>query len=318
MQVTQRFAQLLTQNVGNVIVGKSAAVELIMIAMLCKGHVLIEDVPGVGKTTLASALAKSIDCSFKRIQFTPDITPSDITGFSIVNMKTGELEYRKGLVMSQMVLCDEINRTSPKTQSSLLEVMEEGQVTVDGVTYAMPQPFMVLATQNPVDFVGTYPLPEAQLDRFMLKVMVDYPTLEEEKEIVRAHINGSFSQPLPTTNPARIVRARELVKQVYVDERIEQYVANLVFASRYPEQYGLKEMKGYIAFGGSPRASIYLALAARARAFMEHRGYVVPEDVRAIAPDVLRHRIGLTYEAEADDVKADDVVREILNKVEVP
>ena len=249
MQVTQRFAQLLTQNVGNVIVGKSAAVELIMIAMLCKGHVLIEDVPGVGKTTLASALAKSIDCSFKRIQFTPDITPSDITGFSIVNMKTGELEYRKGLVMSQMVLCDEINRTSPKTQSSLLEVMEEGQVTVDGVTYAMPQPFMVLATQNPVDFVGTYPLPEAQLDRFFMRVSIGYPTADEEADILERYSSGA--RPLeklePICSSQDILKLQQQVEGVYAAKEVRVYIAAIAAASR---------KTGALELGVSTRAAI--------------------------------------------------------------
>ena len=285
MQVTQRFAQLLTQNVGNVIVGKSAAVELIMIAMLCKGHVLIEDVPGVGKTTLASALAKSIDCSFKRIQFTPDITPSDITGFSIVNMKTGELEYRKGLVMSQMVLCDEINRTSPKTQSSLLEVMEEGQVTVDGVTYAMPQPFMVLATQNPVDFVGTYPLPEAQLDRFFMRLSVGYPEEEQEKEMLRAFRESSpLEQIRGVVTADELLQARRCIREIPVSDAVLTYLQHLVAATRRDEA---------IRLGVSPRGSLALLRASQAHAAVSGRESVWPDDVKAVFGDVLAHRIQL-------------------------
>ena len=322
MQVTQRFAQMLTKNVGRVIVGKENAVELMMIALLCRGHVLIEDVPGLGKTTLASALARSLDCSFKRIQFTPDITPSDITGFSIANFKTGELEYRPGMIMSQIVLADEINRTSPKTQSSLLEVMEEGQVSVDGVTYAMPRPFIVLATQNPVDFVGTYPLPEAQVDRFMLKVVIGYPKKAEERQILHQQVNESGRTPAAggsaILKPADILKAREVVREVYMDEKIENYITDIVFATRYPGQYGLDKMQPLISYGASPRGSISLASAAKAYAFMKRRGYVIPEDVRAVAMDVLRHRVGLTYEAEAENVTSEEVVSEVLNRVDVP
>ena len=311
MQVTQRFAQLLTQNVGNVIVGKSAAVELIMIAMLCKGHVLIEDVPGVGKTTLASALAKSIDCSFKRIQFTPDITPSDITGFSIVNMKTGELEYRKGLVMSQMVLCDEINRTSPKTQSSLLEVMEEGQVTVDGVTYAMPQPFMVLATQNPVDFVGTYPLPEAQMDRFFLRISIGYPSPEEEMDMLERY-TGQIT-PMQTLAPVcggpEIIALQEQLGTVYASPEARSYVAALVSMTRnHPS----------LQLGASPRGSIALLRAAQACALLAGRDYVLPDDIRRMALPVLSHRLILTPEARMKGVSAQQVLSQLIDTVPVP
>ena len=311
MQVTQRFAQLLTQNVGNVIVGKSAAVELIMIAMLCKGHVLIEDVPGVGKTTLASALAKSIDCSFKRIQFTPDITPSDITGFSIVNMKTGELEYRKGLVMSQMVLCDEINRTSPKTQSSLLEVMEEGQVTVDGVTYAMPQPFIVLATQNPVDFVGTYPLPEAQLDRFFMRVSIGYPSAEEETDILERYTSGKkpMEELRPICTSSDILRLQQEVKGVHASREVRAYISAIAAASR---------RTAALQLGVSTRAAISLLRASQARALLEGRDYVAPEDVQRMAEPVLAHRLVLSAEARMRNSTAERVLAGVLQGVQVP
>ena len=313
-----RMILALQQNIGKAVVGKEEAIEYALIALLCKGHVLIEDVPGVGKTTLASALARSLDCSFRRIQFTPDLMPSDVTGFTLVNFKTGEMEYKEGAVMSQIVLADEINRTSPKTQSALLEVMEEHQVTVDGITHQLPQPFIVLATQNPGEFVGTYPLPEAQVDRFMLKVLIDYPQIEEEKRIVRLNISGQKQEIKPVLKANDILEARSVVHQVYLDEKIEQYIADLVFATRYPEKYNLGDIKDYIEFGGSPRASINLALAARAYAFIKHRGYVIPEDVRAVAHDVLRHRLGLTYEAEANNVTTEEIISQIINKVEVP
>ena len=307
----------LKQNIARAVVGKDDVVELMLTALLCEGHVLIEDVPGVGKTTLASALARSLSCSFKRIQFTPDITPSDITGFTMPSL-SGEMQYHPGAIMSQIVLADEINRTSPKTQSALLEVMEERQVTVDGVTYPLARPFMVLATQNPVDFVGTYPLPEAQMDRFLLKVIIDYPTIEEEKLIIRENIQGGLPTVTPVTTAEEILKARSIVNEVYIDEKIEQYIADIVFATRYPDRYGLGELKDMITFGGSPRASISLAKAARAYAFIKHRGYVIPEDVRAVAHDVLRHRIGLSYEAEASEITSEEIVSRIINKVEVP
>ena len=311
MQVTQRFAQLLTKNVGRVIVGKSEAVELIMIAMLCKGHVLIEDVPGVGKTTLASAMAKSIDCSFKRIQFTPDITPSDVTGFSMMNMKTGEMEYREGLIMSQMVLCDEINRTSPKTQSSLLEVMEEGQVTVDGKTYRMPQPFMVLATQNPVDFVGTYPLPEAQLDRFFMRVSIGYPTPEEEADILERYTAGA--KPMETLEAicasADIVKLQQQVETVYAAKEVRTYIANIAAASR---------KSGALQLGVSTRAAISLLKACQAHALMNGRDFVTPEDVQKMAEPVLAHRLVLSPEARMRSMTPQRALAGILGSVQVP
>ena len=311
MQVTQRFAQLLTKNVGRVIVGKSEAVELIMIAMLCKGHVLIEDVPGVGKTTLASAMAKSIDCSFKRIQFTPDITPSDITGFSMMNMKTGEMEYREGLVMSQMVLCDEINRTSPKTQSSLLEVMEEGQVTVDGRTYRMPQPFMVLATQNPVDFVGTYPLPEAQLDRFFMRVSIGYPTPEEEADILERYTAGA--KPMETLEAicasGDIVKLQQQVETVYAAKEVRTYIAQIAAASR---------KSGALQLGVSTRAAISLLKACQAHALMNGRDFVMPDDVQKMAEPVLAHRLVLSPEARMRNMTPQRALAGILGSVQVP
>ena len=311
MQVTQRFAQLLTKNVSKVIVGKSETVELIMIAMLCRGHVLIEDVPGVGKTTLASALARSIDCSFKRIQFTPDITPSDITGFSMANFKTGELEYREGLVMSQMVLCDEINRTSPKTQSSLLEVMEEGQVTVDGKTYRMPQPFMVLATQNPVDFVGTYPLPEAQLDRFFMRVSIGYPTAEEEADILEKYTAGA--KPMETLesicSSQDIVRLQQQVETVYAAKEIRAYISQIAAASR---------KNAALQLGVSTRAAISLLKAAQAHALMDGRDYVVPEDVQKLAEPVLAHRLVLSPEARMRNMTAQRALAGVIAGVPVP
>jgi len=311
MQVTQRFAQLLTKNVGKVIVGKSEAVELIMIAMLCRGHVLIEDVPGVGKTTLASAMAKSIDCSFKRIQFTPDITPSDITGFSMMNLKTGEMEYRQGLVMSQMVLCDEINRTSPKTQSSLLEVMEEGQVTVDGKTYRMPQPFMVLATQNPVDFVGTYPLPEAQLDRFFMRVSIGYPTAEEEADILERYTAGA--KPMETLEAicgsGDIVKLQQQVETVYAAKEVRTYISNIAAASR---------RSSALQLGVSTRAAISLLKACQAHALMNGRDYVTPDDVQKMAEPVLAHRLVLSPEARMRNMTPKKVLASIIGSVQVP
>ena len=311
MQVTQRFAQLLKQNVGKVIVGKESAVELMMIAVLCRGHVLIEDVPGVGKTTLASALARSLDCSFKRIQFTPDITPSDITGYSIVNFKTGELEYRPGMIMSQIVLADEINRTSPKTQSSLLEVMEEGQVSVDGTTYAMPEPFIVLATQNPVDFVGTYPLPEAQLDRFFMRVSIGYPTAEEETDILERYSSGKkpMEELRPICTSSDILRLQQEVEGVYASREVRAYISAIAAASR---------KSAALQLGVSTRAAISLLRASQARALLEGRDYVAPEDVQRMAEPVLAHRLVLSAEARMRNMTAERVLAGVMQGVQVP
>ncbi len=311
MNSTQDMVRLLKDNISKVIVGKSEPTELLLIALLCRGHVLIEDVPGVGKTTLVSALARSLDCSFKRIQFTPDITPSDITGFTMANFKTGELEYHKGLIMSQIVLADEINRTSPKTQSSLLEVMEEGQVTVDGVTYQMPRPFIVLATQNPVEFVGTYPLPEAQLDRFFMRISIGYPTAEEEAEIL-ARFTGS-GRPLESITP--ICSARDIttlsrqVDDVYVSKEVRTYISLIAAASR--KSAGLQ-------LGISTRASISLLKASQARALLSGRDYVLPDDVQQMASHVLSHRIMLSPEARMRNLSTERALQAVISSVQVP
>lgn len=312
------FITDLVEGMNRTIVGQKHLVNSLLIVLLADGHILLEGVPGLAKTLAIKTLASLIEAKFGRLQFTPDLLPADVIGTLIYSQKEESFKVKKGPIFANFVLADEINRAPAKVQSALLEAMQEHQVTIGDNTYALPEPFLVLATQNPIEQEGTYELPEAQTDRFMLKVVIDYPTLEEEKKIMRAHIDDKFTNPLPVTDTKRIIEARELVKQVYIDERIEQYVADLVFATRYPERYRLNELKDYIAFGGSPRASINLALASRACAFVKRRGYVVPEDVREVATDVLRHRIGLTYEAEASNVTSDDIVREILNKVEVP
>lgn len=311
MQVTQRFAQLLKQNVGKVVVGKDGAVELMMIAVLCRGHVLIEDVPGVGKTTLASALARSLDCTFRRIQFTPDVTPSDITGFSIVNFKTGELEYKPGMIMSQIVLADEINRTSPKTQSSLLEVMEEGQVSVDGATYRLPQPFVVLATQNPVDFVGTYPLPEAQLDRFFMRISIGYPTAEEEADILEKYTSGArpMEELRPICTSSDILRLQQEVEGVHTSKEVRAYISAIAAASR---------KNAALQLGVSTRAAISLLRAAQACALLAGRDYVIPEDVLKMAAPVLAHRLVLSPEARMRNMTAERVLQGVLSGVTVP
>ena len=311
MQVTQRFAQMLTKNVGKVIVGKERAVELMMIALLCRGHVLIEDVPGVGSTTLARALARSLDCSFKRIQFTPDITPSDVTGFSIANFKTGELEYRPGMIMSQVVLADEINRTSPKTQSSLLEVMEEGQVSVDGVTYPMPQPFIVLATQNPVDFVGTYPLPEAQLDRFFMRIAIGYPTAEEEADILERYTGSArpMEELRPICSSLDIIRLQQEVEKVYTSKEVRIYVSAIAAASR---------KSAALQLGVSTRAAISLLRAAQASALLDGRDFVKPDDVQRMAEPVLAHRLVLSPEARMRNMTAQRVLASVMGSVQVP
>ena len=311
MQVTQRFAQLLTRNVGKVIVGKEDTVRLMMIAILCRGHVLIEDVPGVGKTTLASALARSLDCSFKRIQFTPDITPSDITGFSIANFKTGELEYRPGMVMSQIVLADEINRTSPKTQSSLLEGMEEGQVSVDGKTYQVPQPFIVLATQNPVDFVGTYPLPEAQLDRFFMRISIGYPTQDEESDILERYTSGRrpMEELKPICSSGDILLLQQEVEKVYAAKEVRAYISAIAAASRKTPSLQL---------GMSTRAAISVLRAAQALALLDGRDYVTPEDVQNVAEPVVAHRLVLSPEARMRNMTPGRILSGVLSGVPVP
>ena len=312
------FITDLVEGMNRTIVGQKHLINSLLIGLLADGHILLEGVPGLAKTLAIKTLASLISADFGRLQFTPDLLPADVIGTMIYSQKDESFKVKKGPIFANFVLADEINRAPAKVQSALLEAMQERQVTIGDETFTLPSPFLVMATQNPIEQEGTYELPEAQVDRFMLNVIIDYPTLQEEKKIVRAHLNDSFVKVLPVIDTNRIVKARELVKQVYIDERIEQYIADIVFATRYPEQYKLNEMKNYISFGGSPRASINLALAARANAFIKRRGYVVPEDVREVAADVLRHRIGLSYEAEAANIKADDIVKEILNKVEVP
>ena len=312
------FITDLVEGMNRTIVGQKHLINSLLIGLLADGHILLEGVPGLAKTLAIKTLASLISADFGRLQFTPDLLPADVIGTMIYSQNDESFKVKKGPIFANFVLADEINRAPAKVQSALLEAMQERQVTIGDETFNLPSPFLVMATQNPIEQEGTYELPEAQVDRFMLKVIIDYPTLQEEKKIVRAHLNDSFDKVLPVIDTNRIVKARELVKQVYIDERIEQYIADIVFATRYPEQYKLNEMKNYISFGGSPRASINLALAARANAFIKRRGYVVPEDVREVAADVLRHRIGLSYEAEAANIKADDIVKEILNKVEVP
>ena len=313
------FLTNLTTGMDRVIVGQKHLVDSLLIGLLSDGNILLEGVPGLAKTLAINTLSKLIDASFSRIQFTPDLLPADVTGTMIYSQKDEKFLVKKGPVFANFVLADEINRAPAKVQSALLEAMQEKQVTIGSDTFDLPAPFMVMATQNPIEQEGTYPLPEAQMDRFMLKVVIGYPTLDEEKKIIRENIAcEGLPQVKPVTTVDEILRARKVVNEVYLDEKIEQYVADIVFATRYPERYGLKELKEMIAFGGSPRASINLAKAARAFAFIKRRGYVVPEDVRAIAHDVLRHRIGLTYEAEASNISSEEIISKIINKVEVP
>ena len=312
------FVTNLTTGMDQVIVGQKHLVESLLIGLLSDGHVLLEGVPGLAKTLAIKTLASLIDAQYSRIQFTPDLLPADVIGTMVYSQKDETFQVKKGPVFANFVLADEINRAPAKVQSALLEAMQERQVTIGNETFGLPKPFLVLATQNPIEQEGTYPLPEAQVDRFMLKVVIDYPKLEEEKLIIRQNINGDKFEVKPILKADEIIEARKVVRQVYLDEKIEKYIVDIVFATRYPEKYDLKELKDMIGFGGSPRASINLALAARSYALIKRRGYVIPEDVRAVAHDVLRHRIGLTYEAEASNMTSDEIVSKILNKVEVP
>lgn len=312
------FVTNLTTGMDRVIVGQKHLVDSLLISLLSDGHILLEGVPGLAKTLAIKTLSQLIDAKYSRIQFTPDLLPADVVGTMIYSQKEEAFQVKKGPVFANFVLADEINRAPAKVQSALLEAMQEHQVTIGDNTFKLPTPFLVMATQNPIEQEGTYQLPEAQVDRFMLKVIIDYPTLEEEKKIMRENLVGGLPQVMPVTTAEEIMRAREVVSQVYIDEKIEQYIADIVFATRYPYLYNLKELSDLITFGGSPRASINLAKAARAYAFIKHRGYVVPEDVRAVAHDVLRHRVGLSYEAEANNVTAEEIVSKIINKVEVP
>ncbi len=312
------FVTNLVTGMNQVIVGQKHLVESLLISLLSAGHILLEGVPGLAKTLAIKTLSSLVDADFSRIQFTPDLLPADVVGTLVYSQKDEAFHVKKGPVFANFVLADEINRAPAKVQSALLEAMQEHQVTIGEQTFALPKPFLVMATQNPIEQEGTYQLPEAQVDRFMLKVVIGYPTLEEEKQIIRENIKGEHKNVLPVTTAEEIMKARAVVEDVYIDEKIEQYIADIVFASRYPEKYGLAEIKDMITFGGSPRASISLAKAARAYAFIKHRGYVVPEDVRAVVHDVMRHRIGLSYEAEASNVTSEDIVSKIINKVEVP
>ena len=312
------FVTNLMAGMDQVIVGQKHLVESLLIGLLSDGHILLEGVPDLAKTLAIKTLASLIDASFNRIQFTPDLLPADVVGTMIYSQKDETFLPKKGPVFANFILADEINRAPAKVQSALLEAMQERQVTLGGDTFKLPKPFLVMATQNPIEQEGTYPLPEAQVDRFMLKAVIDYPKIEEEKKIIHQQIHHEIGTVKPVMTTEDIIEARKVVDMVYLDEKIEQYIADIVFATRYPDKYGLKDIKELISFGGSPRASINLALAARSYAFIKRRGYVVPEDVRAIAHDVLRHRIGLTYEAEATNVTQDELVSRILNKVEVP
>lgn len=312
------FVTNLVRGMDQVIIGQKHLVESLLIGLLSDGHILLEGVPGLAKTLAIKTLAQLVDSTYNRIQFTPDLLPADVIGTMVYSQKDEKFHVNKGPVFASFVLADEINRAPAKVQSALLEAMQEHQVTIGHETFRLPSPFLVLATQNPIEQEGTYPLPEAQVDRFMLKVIIDYPTLEEEKLIIRENLQGSLPAVRSVTTDKEILYARQVVRQVYIDEKIEQYIADIVFATRYPDRYGLSELKDLITFGGSPRASINLAKAARAYAFIKRRGYVVPEDVRAVAHDVMRHRIGLSYEAEASDVSSEEIVSKIINKVEVP
>lgn len=319
IQKESAFIDLIRIEIDKVIVGQKHMVDSLLIGLLSDGHILLEGVPGLAKTLSVTTLAQSIDAEFHRIQFTPDLLPADVIGTLMYSQKNEVFEVKKGPVFSNFVLADEINRAPAKVQSALLEAMQERQVTIGDKTYPLPTPFLVLATQNPVEQEGTYPLPEAQVDRFMLKVVIDYPKKEEEKLIIRHNLR---KEGMPVAHkivkPQEIEKAKSIVREVYMDEKIEQYIVDIVFATRFPKDYGLERMRDLINFGASPRASIFLAKAAKAYAFIKHRGYVIPEDVRAVCKDVLRHRIGLSYEAEAENVRSEDIISEILNKVEIP
>ena len=318
IQRESQFIDLINMEMSKVIVGQKHMTERLLIGLLSNGHILLEGVPGLAKTLAIKTLASIVDADFSRIQFTPDLLPADLVGTMIYSQKTEEFIVRKGPVFANFVLADEINRSPAKVQSALLEAMQEHQVTIGESTFALPDPFLVMATQNPIEQEGTYPLPEAQVDRFMLKVVIDYPKKEEEKVILRQNINKEYPEVHKVTSTKDILNARKVCREVYLDEKIENYITDIVFASRYPEEFKLKKFDGMISYGGSPRASINLALAAKAYAFIKRRGYVIPEDVRAVAPDVMRHRIGLTYEAEAENITTEDIINEILNIVEVP
>lgn len=318
IQKESSFVDLITMEMNKVIVGQKHLVESLLIGLLSDGHILLEGVPGLAKTLAINTLSKTIDAKFARIQFTPDLLPADLLGTMIYSQKNEEFIIKKGPIFTNFVLADEINRAPAKVQSALLEAMQERQITIGDNTFKLEEPFLVMATQNPIEQEGTYPLPEAQVDRFMLKVVIEYPKKEEEKLIIQQNLLKQYPQPATVLNPKDIIKARDVVKDVYMDEKINKYIVDIVFATRVPGEYELDQFTDMISFGGSPRASISLAQAAKAFAFIKRRGYVIPEDVRAVCPDVLRHRIGLSYEAEANNVTSEDIITEILNKVEVP
>ncbi|MDN3641610.1 MoxR family ATPase [Lutimonas halocynthiae] len=312
------FVEMLHLEMNKVIVGQRHMLERLLIGLLGNGHILLEGVPGLAKTLAINTLSKAVQGSFSRIQFTPDLLPADVIGTMIFNMKENDFSIKKGPIFANFVLADEINRAPAKVQSALLEAMQEHQVTIGDTSFKLEQPFLVLATQNPIEQEGTYPLPEAQVDRFMLKTVIDYPKMEDEQMIMRHNLKGTFGQVNPVVSVEQILRARESVKEVYMDEKIEKYILNIIFASRYPEDYRLADLKPLISFGASPRGSINLAMASKCYAFIKRRGYVIPEDVRAVVHDVLRHRIGITYEAEAENITSVDIINKIVNEVEVP
>lgn len=318
IQQESAFVDLISLEMHKVIIGQKQMVERLLIGLLSNGHILLEGVPGLAKTLAIKSLAHVIDAKFSRIQFTPDLLPADLIGTLVYSQKKEEFLVRKGPVFANFILADEINRSPAKVQSALLEAMQERQVTIGEQTFALPEPFLVLATENPIEQEGTYPLPEAQVDRFMLKVVIGYPDKKEEKMIIRQNIASEFPETKTIIKTSDILRARNIVREVYLDEKIENYITDIVFATRFPSEFKLNKFQGLISYGGSPRASINLALAGKAFAFIRRRGYVIPEDIRAVAHDVLRHRIGLTYEAEAENITSEDIINEILNTVEVP
>jgi len=318
VQKESQFIDILKFEINKVIVGQEHMIDRLLIGLLGKGHILLEGVPGLAKTLAINTLAKAISAKFSRIQFTPDLLPADVIGTMIYNVRENKFEVKKGPIFANLVLADEINRAPAKVQSALLEAMQERRVTIGEQTFKLEEPFLVMATQNPVEQEGTYPLPEAQVDRFMLKTIIDYPSQNEELEIMRRNLQGDINNVEPVTSPEQILKARQVVKKVYLDPKIERYILDIIFATRYPERYGLKKIKPLINFGASPRASINLAIAAKSYAFIQKRGFVIPEDIRSMVYDVLRHRIGLTYEAEAENVTSVDIINKIINAVEVP
>tara|TARA_R110001592_G_scaffold89265_3_gene262674 strand:- start:18886 stop:19890 length:1005 start_codon:yes stop_codon:yes gene_type:complete len=312
------FIDILTLEMNKVIVGQKDMIERLLIGLLGNGHILLEGVPGLAKTLAINTLSKAVQASFSRVQFTPDLLPADVVGTMIYNMKENDFMIKKGPIFANFVLADEINRAPAKVQSALLEAMQERQITIGDTTFKLDEPFLVMATQNPVEQEGTYPLPEAQVDRFMLKVVIDYPKISDEQTIMRQNLNNDFINVNPVISVEQILKAREVVNEVYMDEKIEKYILDIIFATRYPEKYNLPNLNALISFGASPRGSINLAKAAKCYAFIKRRGYVIPEDVRAVVHDVLRHRIGITYEAEAENVTSEDIINSIINEVEVP